>query len=51
MEAFGAKHASKVRGTLCCSDRVLVRGYLPLMSGFAMAEFLTSSQVHIEKVF
>ena len=42
MEAFVAKHAAKIRGTLGCFDRVLFRGYLPLMSGFAMAEFLRS---------
>lgn len=40
MDAFAAKHADKIRGTLSCFDRVLFRGYLPIMSGFAMAEFL-----------
>jgi hypothetical protein len=45
MEAFVTKHAAKIRGMLCCSDRVLFRGYLPLMSGFAMADFLRSKQV------
>ncbi len=30
---------------LSCFDRVLFRGYLPLMSGWAMAEFLRSKQV------
>jgi hypothetical protein len=45
METFVAKHAAKIRGTLCCFDRVLFRGYLPLMSGWAMAEFLRSKRI------
>ncbi len=45
METFVAKHAAKVRGTLSCFDRVLFRGYLPLMSGWAMADFLRSKQI------
>src|SRR2546425_5350327 len=42
MEAFVAKHAAKIRGTLGCFDRILFPGYLPLMSGWAMAEFIRS---------
>jgi hypothetical protein len=45
METFAAKHAAKIRGMLSCFDRMLFRGYLPLMSGFAMADFLRSKQV------
>jgi hypothetical protein len=45
MESFIKKHADKIVGTLNCFDRVLFRGYLPLMSGFAMAEFLKSRNV------
>jgi len=45
METFVAKHAAKIRGTLSCFDRVLFRGYLPLMSGWAMAEFLRSKRI------
>ena len=30
METFVAKYAAKIRGMLCCFDRVLFRGYLPL---------------------
>ena len=45
METFVAKHAAKIRGTLSCFDRVLFRGYLPLMSGWAMADFLRSKQI------
>jgi hypothetical protein len=45
METFVAKHATKIRGMLSCFDRMLFRGYLPLMSGWAMADFLRSKQV------
>jgi hypothetical protein len=45
MDAFVAKHASGIRGVLSCFDRVLFRGYVPLMSGYAMAEFLKLKQV------
>jgi hypothetical protein len=45
MDAFVAKHAPAIRGVLSCFDRVLFRGYVPLMSGYAMAEFLKLKQV------
>jgi len=45
MDAFVAKHADAIRGVLSCFDRVLLRGYLPLMSGDAMADFLKRKQV------
>jgi hypothetical protein len=45
METFVDKHAAKLRGTLSCFDRVLFRGYFPLMSGWAMAEFLKSKRI------
>lgn len=45
MDAFVAKHAAVIQGVLSCFDRVLFRGYVPLMSGYAMAEFLTRKQV------
>jgi hypothetical protein len=45
MDAFVAKHAPAIRGVLSCCDRVLFRGYVPLMSGYAMAEFLKLKQV------
>ena len=35
-----------IRGVLSCFDRVLFRGYVPLMSGYAMAEFLQRKQIH-----
>jgi hypothetical protein len=45
MDAFVAKHQHVIRGVLSCFDRVLFRGYVPLMSGYAMAEFLKLKQV------
>ena len=33
MECFLEKHASKIIGVLSCFDRMLCRGYLPIMSG------------------
>lgn len=46
MDAFVAKHEQSIRGVLSCFDRVLFRGYIPLMSGYAMAEFLRLKHVH-----
>jgi hypothetical protein len=46
MDQFIAKHADKLQGVLSCFDRVLFRGYLPLFSGWAMAGFLETRQVH-----
>jgi hypothetical protein len=50
MDKFVARHAGKIRGTLSCFDRVLFRGYLPIMSGAAMAQFLTSRGVRRESL-
>ena len=46
MDQFIARHADKLQGVLSCFDRVLFRGYLPLFSGWAMASFLETRQVH-----
>ena len=53
MDAFVAKHEQSIRGVLSCFDRVLFRGYVPLMSGYAMAEFLQRQRVrrHTLKAF
>jgi hypothetical protein len=40
MKAFIDKYEDRIHGVLCCFDRMLFRGYLPIMSGWAMAEFL-----------
>ena len=40
MKAFIRKYEGRIHGVLSCFDRMLFRGYLPLMSGWAMAGFL-----------
>jgi hypothetical protein len=50
MDKFIERHADKIRGTLSCFDRVLFRGYLPIMSGAAMAQFLKSRDVRRESL-
>jgi hypothetical protein len=48
MRTFCDKHESKISGVLSCFDRMLFRGYLPLMSGAAMAQFLMSEKVQCD---
>ena len=40
MKEFIRKHEDRIHGVLSCFDRMLFRGYLPIMSGWAMAQFL-----------
>jgi hypothetical protein len=40
MKEFIRKHDDHIHGVLSCFDRMLFRGYLPIMSGWAMAQFL-----------
>ncbi len=40
MKEFTRKYESRIHGVLSCFDRMLFRGYLPIMSGWAMAAFL-----------
>lgn len=40
MKAFLASHQSHIHGVLSCFDRMLFRGYLPITSGWSMAQFL-----------
>src|SRR5881409_855552 len=40
MKEFIRKYEARIHGVLSCFDRVIFRGYLPIMSGWAMAEFL-----------
>ena len=40
MKKFVHKYENRIHGVLTCFDRMLFRGYLPIMSGWAMAEFL-----------
>ena len=45
MDEFIRKHGEVIEGVLSCFDRMLFRGYLPIMSGGAMAEFLRAKGV------
>jgi hypothetical protein len=45
MDFFVRKHQKKINGTLGCFDRMLFRGYLPIQSGWAMAQFLNQNQI------
>ena len=40
MKEFIRKYENRIYGALSCFDRMIFRGYLPIMSGWAMAEFL-----------
>jgi len=40
MKEFIRKHEDRIHGVLSCFDRMLFRGYLPIMAGWAMAQFL-----------
>src|SRR5437867_13438060 len=39
MKEFIRKYENRIHGVLSCFDRMLFRGYLPIMSGWAMADF------------
>jgi hypothetical protein len=41
MKEFIRKYDDRIHGVLSCFDRMLFRGYLPIMSGWAMAQFLS----------
>ena len=40
LKEFLRKHKDLIHSVLSCFDRMLFRGYLPIMSGWAMAQFL-----------
>jgi len=42
MKEFIRKYEDRIHGVLSCFDRMLFRGYLPIMSGWAMAQFINS---------
>jgi len=45
MDLFVRKHQQKINGTLGSFDRMLFRGYLPIQSGWQMAEFLKQNKI------
>jgi hypothetical protein len=46
MKEFIRKHEARIHGVLSCFDRMLFRGYLPIMSGWSMAQFLNGLEVN-----
>jgi hypothetical protein len=40
MREFLHKHEDRIHSVLSCFDRMMFRGYLPIISGWAMAQFL-----------
>jgi hypothetical protein len=50
MDFFVRKHQKKINGTLGCFDRMLFRGYLPIQSGWAMAQFLNQNQISFRRL-
>jgi len=50
MDLFVRKHHKKINGTLRCFDRMLFRGYLPIQSGWQMAQFLNQNQISFRRL-
>ena len=40
MKTFLANYSDRIHGVLSCFDRMLFRGYVPIMSGWQMAQFI-----------
>ena len=49
MKEFIRKYENRIYGALSCFDRMIFRGYLPIMSGWAMAEFLYRLNVNFRQ--
>ena len=45
MKAFVQKYEDRIHGVLSCFDRMLLRGYLPIMSGWSMAQLLKAHEI------
>src|SRR5213594_3684372 len=50
MKQFIGKYEDRIHGVLSCFDRMLFRGYLPIMSGWAMAEFLYRLKINFGNI-
>jgi hypothetical protein len=50
MQEFLRKHADHIYGVLSCFDRMLFGGYLPVMSGWSMAQFLNSLNLDFRRL-
>jgi hypothetical protein len=45
MKAFVDKYEDRIHGVLSCFDRMLFRGYLPIMSGWSMAQLFQAHEI------
>ena len=50
MKAFVDKYEDRIHGVLSCFDRMLFRGYLPIMSGWSMAQLLQAHDIDCASV-
>jgi len=50
MKEFISKHQERIHGVLSCFDRMLFRGYWPIMSGWQMAQFFNSSKIQFREL-
>jgi hypothetical protein len=50
MNGFFRKHEDRIHGVLPCFDRMLFRGYLPIMSGWSMAQPLQAQGIDCSSV-
>src|SRR3989441_7019383 len=50
MKEFTEKYKDRIHGVLSCFDRMLFRGYLPIMSGYQMAQFFNSSGIRFREL-
>jgi len=50
MKQFTAKYEERIHGVLSCFDRMRFRGYLPIMSGWQMAQFFNRSNIRFREL-
>ena len=50
MKEFIEKYQDRIHGVLSCFDRMLFRGYLPIMSGWQMAQFFNHSGIRFREL-
>jgi hypothetical protein len=50
MKEFIGKYEDRIHGVLSCFDRMLFRGYLPIMSGWQMAQFFNRSNIRFREL-
>jgi hypothetical protein len=50
MKEFVEKYKDRIHGVLSCFDWMLFRGYLPIMSGWQMAQFVNSQGIRFREL-